>query len=304
MILLIPSESHTLPPRLTLTPSPPSSAYSLSGHITIAASASSSILGLSRSSPHNLLLTSLELTFEGQSELVLPEIGYAPFRILSLTEQLVVPAQPVQITTDEDHAEWRVVFSLLVPGWLPASVVFGEQDNRATAAVSYALYARARFHVAGPDVDDPAAAAAAAAAAGAAPSSVWNNLCSVVRLGAARPRLVQAEKVPIRVTRYVSPPRRAYGAEDVGAAPRFPRTTYAVQAPPECAAGYLQATNIPPEILRAVEVHAVVPKRTSVEDDTIPLLLRLRSRALDEATRGRLRVMSFEADVVQVERFQ
>ncbi|KAF8512268.1 hypothetical protein JB92DRAFT_296499 [Gautieria morchelliformis] len=275
------------------------SAYSLSGHITIAASPSSSILALPRSSPHNLLLTALELTFEGQSELVLPEIGYAPLRLLSITKQLVEPAHPVQITTDDAHAEWRVVFNLPVPGWLPASAVFGDHDGQGPTGVSYALYARARFHVAPADADDPAAPAAA----GASPSSMWNNLCSVVR-GAPRPRLVQAEKVAIRVTRYVSPPARAYHRAEGAAPPPFPRSTFAVQALSECAAGEAQATNIPAEILRAVELHAIVPSRTAVGDDTLPLLLRLRSRSPEEAARSRLRVMAFEANVVQVERYQ
>ena len=278
---------------------PTSSAYSLSGHITIAASSSSSILGLSRSSVHNLILNSLELTFEGQSELLLTDIGYAPLRIISITKQLVSPSHPVQITADEDHAEWRVVFNLAIPGWLPATSVFGDENSTDVAGVSYALYARARFHSAGVDGDTPTACAASSTSA----SSMWNNLCAVVRLGSGRPKVVQAETVPIRVTRYVSPPTRAYSAEDASP-PTFSRLTFAVQALSECAPEDNPSTNIPADILRSVELHTVVPSRTSVEDDSVPLLLRLRCRPGGHEARSRLRVLGFEANIIQVDEFQ
>ena len=301
MILPILRECHCHPQTTKRLNQPRnnSSAYSLSGHITIAASSSSSILGLSRSSTHNLTLSSLELTFEGQSELLLTDVGYAPLRLISITKELVSPSHPVQITADEDRAEWRVVFNLAIPGWLPATCNFGKDENQDQAGVSYALYAHARFHPARADIDDPSAVATAASSS---TSSMWTNLRSVVRLGAPRPKIVQAEKVPIRLTRYVSPPTRAYSAED--ASPAFPLSTFAVRALSECTPDENPSTNIPAEILRSVELHTVVPSRTSVEDDSVPLLLRLRSRLDDEATGSRLRVLGFEANIMQVEEFQ
>jgi hypothetical protein len=253
-------------------------------------------LGLSRPSPQNLLLTSLELTFEGQSELVLNDVGYSPLRLISITKELVSPSEPVHISADEDSAEWRVVFDVAVPGWLPATSIFGDDDEEA-AGVSYALYARARFLSASPDLDD-----ALSAAASTSSTSVWNNLCSVVRLGPGRPKAVHAEKVPICLTRYVSPPSHLYDAEDAST-PAFSRAAYSIQAIPDSASGEAPSTNIPADILRSVQLHAIVPSRTSVEDDSVPLALRLRSRSEDEDTRNRLKVLGFEADVVQVEKY-
>ena len=63
--------------------------YSLSGHIAIMLTPSSSMLGLLCVLTQNLLLTSLELPFEGQTELVLTDIGYSPLCLISITKELV-----------------------------------------------------------------------------------------------------------------------------------------------------------------------------------------------------------------------
>lgn len=220
--------------------------------------------------------------------------SYAPLRIITITKQLVSSSDPVQITTDEDHAEWRVVFNLTVPGWLPATATFADIHERNEAGVSYALHARARFHSAGGEAE---AGDGATATASTSTSSVWNNLCAVMRLGAGRPREVRAESVPIRVTRFMSPPVRP---DDASPSP-FPRSAFEVQA---LSTGDNSSTNIPPDILRSVQLHAIVPSRSSVEDDSVSLVLRLRCRLDDERTRDRLRVLGFDVDVVQVEEFQ
>ena len=118
---------------------------------------SSSMLSLSCTSPQNqnLLLTSLELPFKSQTELVLTDIGYSPLRLISITKELVSASQPVHISEspDEDHAEWHVVFDLTVPGWLPATSIFGDNDGDSAASVSYALYACACFLSAIPNLN-------------------------------------------------------------------------------------------------------------------------------------------------------
>lgn len=63
-----------------------SAAYSLSGHVSISITSTSSIFENRR--PVRLLLQSLTLTFEGQSEVVTPSIGYASIRLCSLSREL------------------------------------------------------------------------------------------------------------------------------------------------------------------------------------------------------------------------
>ena len=79
---------------------------------------SSSMLGLSCASPQNLLLTSLGLLFEGQTKLVLTDIGYSPLCLISITKELVSASQPIHISEspDEDHAEWHVMCAGQHPG--------------------------------------------------------------------------------------------------------------------------------------------------------------------------------------------
>ena len=78
------------------------------------------MLGLLRMSPQNLLLMSLELLFEGQTELILTDIGYSPPRLISITKELVSALQPVHISEspDKDHAEWHMMCAGRRPGGL------------------------------------------------------------------------------------------------------------------------------------------------------------------------------------------
>ena len=78
------------------------------------------MLGLSHASPQNLLLTSLELLFKGQTELVLTNIGYSTLHLISITKELVSVSQSVHISEspDKDHAEWHVTCA----GWHPGSL--------------------------------------------------------------------------------------------------------------------------------------------------------------------------------------
>ncbi|KAF8590064.1 hypothetical protein K439DRAFT_1628275 [Ramaria rubella] len=282
-----------LTPSIDMYDSPDTfSAYSLSGHITITVTPSTSILGLSRPLPQNLLLSSLELTFEGQSELVLNEIGYSPLRIISISKELVSSSHPVHIAADEERAEWRVVFDIAVPGWLPATSIFGDDEEHGAAGVHYALYARARFLSVGSEFEETTSASPSTST-----SSVWNSLCSVVRLGSSRPKSIHAEKVPILLTRYVSPPSNVRDAEDAS----FPHAIFAIQAIPEPESP--SPTNIPADILRCIQLHAAVPSRVSVHDDSVPLVLRLRSRSEDAESISNLKILGFESEVIQVEQY-
>ena len=54
--------------------------------------------------------------------------------------------------------------------------------------------------------------------------------------------------------------------------PVFLHSVYAIQAIPDTAPGREPSTNIPMDMLRGVQLHAIVPSRTPVDDDSIPLM--------------------------------
>ena len=88
------------------------------------------------------------------------------------------------------------------------------------------------------------------------------------------------------------------------ALPTFLRSMYVIQAIPDAAPGREPLTNIPADVLHGVQLHAIVPSRTPVDNNSIPLILHLHSRSEDVDTHDRLWVLMFEANIVQVEKFQ
>lgn len=86
-----------------------SSAYSLSGHVAISMNPSFSLFEPRRMP--NILLRSLELTFEGQSEVVAPGVGYSAVRLCSVTRELV-PGDGVELTHADEQSREPCKFSL------------------------------------------------------------------------------------------------------------------------------------------------------------------------------------------------
>lgn len=76
-----------------------SAAYSLSGHVSISVSSSQSLF--SHRSTARLLLQSLSLTFEGQSEVYAHCIGYSSLRLCSVTREIFAPSKPTEISNDD-----------------------------------------------------------------------------------------------------------------------------------------------------------------------------------------------------------
>ncbi|KAJ6630586.1 hypothetical protein B0H10DRAFT_1981880 [Mycena sp. CBHHK59/15] len=124
-----------------------SSAFSLSGHVSIALSSPYSMFERRRAA--RVLLQSVVLTFDSQTEVVTPTLGYSPLRLCSISRELA-PSEPVELTNEghEDFDEpcrWNVVFDLPIPGWLPASHSFGNGDLGASTV--YFLHAKVKFAV-------------------------------------------------------------------------------------------------------------------------------------------------------------
>ena len=72
-----------------------SSAYALSGHVSISITSPYSLFEARR--PAHLLLQSVTLTFEGQTEIFTTSTGYSAVRLCTVTRELV-PGEPIELS--------------------------------------------------------------------------------------------------------------------------------------------------------------------------------------------------------------
>ncbi|EGN95559.1 hypothetical protein SERLA73DRAFT_154934 [Serpula lacrymans var. lacrymans S7.3] len=259
-----------------------SSSFSLSGHISISLTSSLSIFQRRRAATR-LLLQSLTVTFEGQSEVITSDIGYTPLRLCSITRELV-NGEPVDLS-NEGHEEsdkpcsWNVVFDIQVPGWLPETAVYGDSGSE-EAGTRYALYATATFL----NIDDASSR-----------SFSFSTLCSPFRV---RTRIVDAPRCPITINRFTEAP-----ADISSSTSLFPMSTFSIDTQPEYTAAR-PSRSMPVEILDKLEVLASVPSSVSVEESSVPFTLRLRAKDLDDSHRERLRMTEFVVNIEQVESYR
>jgi hypothetical protein len=191
--------------------------------------------------PYNILLTSLLLTFEGKSEHACSQIGYSAARLCKIESELVT--QPITISTEGGQsAEFAVIFDLNIPGWLPPTST--AKHGAVVVSNSYSLFATATYRI---QVE-----------AGflwplCLPSLIWNSKAS-------------APRVDMEVVRHrVAPP-----VSDVGVFAAFPSATFAVIAK----AG--PGSPIPNEVVTKMQILVSVPEFISMSDTAIPIALKAR----------------------------
>ncbi|EJD53226.1 hypothetical protein AURDEDRAFT_149021 [Auricularia subglabra TFB-10046 SS5] len=254
-----------------------STAYSLSGHVLLSLSSPVNFFD-PKPRPARMLLSSLEITFEGKSEFIAGPSVYAAARVISLSKQLLPDGQPIELTNDgsedsETPATWQVVFNLAIPGWLPASTIFGQDDS---SSVSYSLFARATYSY----LEDESPSAA--------PSwGAWKLLTSCTAPFRSRNRTVRAKSVFVYVNRFAS---------------REPTSVdYTVRAQSRDDAP--APKGVPLSVLSNIEVVTTLPSHVSTEASTIPVSLRIRSMN-DSSVTERIRIESFHVDLDQHEKYQ
>ncbi|KAH9950250.1 hypothetical protein B0H21DRAFT_563589 [Amylocystis lapponica] len=251
-----------------------SAAYSLSGTISISLSSPFSLFERRRAV--RLLLRSLTIVFEGQSELISQEMGYVPYRLCRVAQELVL-GDPVELT-NEGHEDsdrpctWDVVFNLTVPGWLPATTTFGDVGT-GEAGTRYALYATAKFD----NVDDGTG------------RSWLSALCSPFH---SRSRTVNARRCSVQLNRLVT----SLGETSSSASQTV---NYSVLAD-----GAGDASRIPADTLSKLRVVASVPEYVDMTESSFTICLRMRTDGLAESETQRLRVAGFNVEVEQVERYR
>ncbi|TDL25017.1 hypothetical protein BD410DRAFT_73598 [Rickenella mellea] len=258
-----------------------STAYSLAGQVSVTLSSSMSFF--ERPKAVKIRLQSLSITFEGQSELVEPDAGYVGLRLCEITNELA-PSESLELS-NEGHEEgkpctWNFVFDLPIPGWLPASSIYGS-DAYGPTGTRYALFATAKFV----SVDD-------------GHKRTWSlaNLCLPF---SSRTKVIQATKHEITVNRFKLPPGPLPSAASL-----FPVTPYAVKAHVHQHNDTSNdSSRISPDILSKIDVLASVPESLSLDEACVPFTLRLRADGLEEEHQKRLRLTDFYVDVNQLEKY-
>ena len=222
------------------------------------------------------------ITFEGQSELVTPETGYSAVRLCSLQQELV-PDEPVELSNEgfEDSTQpcaWNVVFNLRLPGWLPASDVFGDRQM-APAGTRYALYATARYqHIQEPSQTSP-----------------WiSTLCAPIM---QRTRIAKAPKCNIVLNRFTIPPLVPHSEQSI-----YPLVGYIVSTLSQKSSE--SGASIPSNILSKIQILASIPEHIGTEQDCAKLTLRLRAPLLSDEETEKINLSTFTVDIDQREVYQ
>ena len=255
-----------------------SSAYSLSGHVSVTLHPSKL-----RRTTARYLLQSLVITFDGQTELVTPDTGYTPYRICSVTKELA-PQNPLFELSNESFegsgkpCVWNVVFDLAIPGWLPSSNL-GDSENT-PVAIQYALHATATF------VNPEQATSTSyftCFTRTLSTSSFFPSLFPPVRT-------VRAKRCDIDIARVM--------------APTVSPTPFAVYTVDSNLSGEDVAGKIPSDVLSKIAIMASVPEFVDMESNSFELRLRMRTCGLEPLHCKRLRLASFMVDVNQLERYR
>ncbi|KAF8163527.1 hypothetical protein B0H34DRAFT_795232 [Crassisporium funariophilum] len=248
-------------------------AYSLSGHVSISLTSPYSLFETRRTA--HLLLQSVSLTFEGQSEIFTPTTGYSSLRLCSITRE-IAPADPIELSNEghEDLKEpcvWNVIFNIPIPGWLPPTTSLGVED----IGIRYALYATAKFV----NLDEEQS-----------PSWSFAALCSPFR---ARVKSVDAVK-DINVRRFISAPRVEVAQ---------PATlNFLVNSNASSSLNEKEKRRMPVDILNKIQVLTSVPEYVDVNDTSMPLTLRMRTKDMSEEDCKKLQVTDVSVDIVQDEK--
>ncbi len=246
------------------------SAYSLSGHISLSLTCSSSLFERRRAI--RILLRSLVIVFEGQAELVTQEATYSAIRLCTISKELV--SKTTIELSNEGHEDgegpsvWHIMFDLPIPGWLPASDLYGD-CRQGISGTQYNLYASARFS----NVDS------------LSPSWV-SALCPPFF---PRNNVLHAESRKIMLKRFVFPAQKpAYYSVSLTAGGLSPEDN---------------PHPVPADIISKVELLSSIPDGISLDQEKFPFSLSMRTSSLSESQAAKLRVTQFSLELRQTDQY-
>ena len=268
------------------------STYSLSGHISLSftrsssSSSSNSLFFERRQRAIRILLRSLVVTFEGQAELVTREASYSALRLCSISKELVSKTT-IELSNEghEDNDDnddggvcvWHIMFDLPIPGWLPASDLYGD-CRQGFSGTQYNLYASARFS----NLDS----SSSSSLLGGGHSWV-SALCPPFF---PRNNVLHAERRRIMLNRFSALPalRPAYYSVSLTAGGLRPEDN---------------PHPVPTDIISKVELLASVPEGISLDQEKFPFSLSIRTSALSESQAAKLHVTQFSLELHQVDQY-
>lgn len=255
-----------------LGPPDTSSAYSLSGHISLSLACCSSYSLFERQRAVRILLRSLVITFEGQAELITQEATYSAIRLCTISKELVSKTT-IELSNDghedrEGPSVWHIMFDLPIPGWLPASDLYGD-CRQGISGTQYNLYASARFS----SVDS------------LGPSWV-SALCPPFF---PRNNVLHAEHRKIMLNRFSFPAHKpAYYSVSLTAGGLSPKDN---------------PHPVPADIISKVELLASVPDGISLDQEKFPFSLSIRTSSLSESQAAKLHIAQFSLELHQNDQY-
>jgi len=219
-----------------------------------------------------ILLRSLVIVFEGQAELVTQEATYSAIRLCTISKELV--SKTTIELSNEGHEDgegpsvWHIMFDLPIPGWLPASDLYGD-CRQGISGTQYNLYASARFS----NVDS------------LSPSWV-SALCPPFF---PRNNVLHAESRKIMLKRFVFPAQKpAYYSVSLTAGGLSPEDN---------------PHPVPADIISKVELLSSIPDGISLDQEKFPFSLSMRTSSLSESQAAKLRVTQFSLELRQTDQY-
>ncbi|KAH9900871.1 hypothetical protein C8Q73DRAFT_742630 [Cubamyces lactineus] len=251
------------------------SAYSLAGHVEVKLTPPTSLLYDPPATEERFQLESLVLTFEGQSELLTPETGYAACRLVEFSQELIQNG-PIEIghCWDEnlrDPQRWLITFNLPIPGWLPptCTTTFGGASHE-EPEVSYRLSAKATYRDMRPGSS--------------------KSLRSIV----SGTQTATSPAATVKLNRFTLPP--SPHNLTTSEFPNFPFHSVEYSGSVKGS-----SSQVPADVLSKLRLLAYLPEHIPMDSETFPLYLRLRPEGLTAEERKRLRLPKFSITATQTE---
>jgi hypothetical protein len=169
----------------------------------------------------------------------------------------------------EGPSVWHIMFDLPIPGWLPASDLYGD-CRQGFSGTQYNLFASARFS----NVDSHGG-----------PSWV-SALCPPFF---PRNNVLHADRRRIMLNRFALPAQRpAYYSVSLTAGGLSPEDN---------------PHPVPADIISKIELLASVPDRISLDQEKFPFSLSIRTSSLSESEAAKLHVTQFSLELQQNDQY-
>ena len=210
--------------------------------------------------------------------MVIQAAGYAAVRLCSISKELLSKTTlEFGNESDEDgECTWHVAFDFPVPGWLPASDLYGD-CQQGYSGTQYNLYATVKYTY----MEETSLG-----------SSWVSALCTPF---SSKNKVVFADRCMITLNRFAFPPS--------GSAERMP-AYYSVFPNAEAQRPEDNPHPIPADIVSKIEPLASVPDHISLDDEKFPFALSIRASSLSESEAAKLRVSHMSLELQQVDEYK